>query len=177
MNVLDLIIAVILVLGAIRGFHKGFFHEIAMLVGLVAGVFIAIMVSDKVASIAEELFGWNLQVVKIVAFILIFIIVVMLIRLLGKALTTLFDALMLGFINRLAGVAVGLLKWALLLAIVFNIIAFLDQHHRLLSEKVIEGSMLYGPLNAFLNLFLEFINYENMPEAIAMMQHAGRSLM
>ncbi len=107
MNILDLIIAIILLLGAARGYQKGFFHEIATLAGLVAGVFIAILAANIAGNIAENLFEWNIQLVRVIVFIIVFIIVAALIRLFGAMLTSIFRALLLGFVNRLAGFLIG----------------------------------------------------------------------
>ena len=46
MNVLDIIILVLLVLGLINGFRKGLFVEVASLVALVAGIYGAIHFSN-----------------------------------------------------------------------------------------------------------------------------------
>ncbi|MDR4989234.1 MAG: CvpA family protein, partial [Bacteroidales bacterium] len=101
MNILDIIIAVILIGGAIQGFRKGFFHQIATLAALIAGVFIAILFSNVAGSIISEFVNWNPDVIKVVAFIVLFIIAAGLIRLLGTVLTGLFKAMMLGLLNKL----------------------------------------------------------------------------
>ncbi len=143
MNILDIIIAIVLIGGAIRGFQKGFFHEAATLAALVAGVFIAILFSNIAGSIISELVSWRTDVIKIVVFILLFIIAAGLIKMLGHLLTELFKAMMLGFVNKLAGLALGLIKWLVVLSVLFAIINFFDTNNQLLSEEVLSGSSLY----------------------------------
>ncbi len=164
MNILDLLIAVVLVLGAIRGYHKGFFHEVATLAALVAGVFIAILASSIIAGIAENLFSWNTRVVQIVAFVLVFILVAGLIRLLGSLLTQLFKALMLGFVNKLAGFFVGMLKWALIAAILIMVIDFFDHDGRLIAESLREGSSLYPLLESLYTRIIERMDMAQIQE-------------
>ena len=163
MNILDLIIAVILLFGAIRGFQKGFFHEAATLVALVAGVFIAILFANIAGTIIGELVSWNIQMVKIIAFIIMFIIVVGMIRMLGHLLTKLFKAMMLGFVNKLAGFALGLLKWVILLSILFAVLDFFDEAQKLLSENLLSGSFLYNYLDR-LNILHHI--FDNLPDTI-----------
>lgn len=163
MNILDLIIAVILLFGAIRGFQKGFFYEAATLVALVAGVFIAILFANIAGTIVGELVSWNTRLVKIIVFIVIFIIVVGMIRMLGHLLTKLFKAMMLGFVNKLAGFALGLLKWVILLSIFFAVLDFFDEARKLLSENLLSGSFLYNYLDR-LNILHHIV--DNLPDTI-----------
>jgi membrane protein required for colicin V production len=163
MNLLDLIIAVILLFGAIRGFQRGFFYEAATLVALVAGVFIAILFANIAGTIINELVNWNIQLVKIIAFVIIFVIVVGLIKMLGHLLTKLFKAMLLGFINKLAGFALGLVKWIVLLSILFAVLDFFDEGRKLLSDELLSGSFLYIQLEK-LNI-LHYIS-ENLPDSV-----------
>ncbi|TVR40285.1 MAG: CvpA family protein [Bacteroidia bacterium] len=166
MNILDLIIAVILVLGAIRGYQKGFFYEAATLAGLVAGVFIAILLASIAGNIVESLFEWNTQVIKIVVFILVFLLVVWLIRLLGALLTKLFKALMLGFVNRIAGFALGLIKWAIILAILFMVLEFIDSGQRVIPKEIQANSSLYSILESLYSQIIDRIGFESNVENI-----------
>ncbi len=164
MNILDIIIAVILLLGAIRGYQKGFFHEASTLAGLVAGVFIAILAAKIIGNITENLFDWNIQVVKVVVFVIAFIIVVALVRLFGTLLTKVFNALLLGFINRLAGFGLGILKWGLILAVLFLVIDFFDHGKTLITEEMQAKSLLYPQLEWLYALIMDAIGFNAVPE-------------
>lgn len=166
MHSIDLIIIVILLLGAIRGYQKGFFHEVATLAGLIAGVFIAILASNLVGGMAERLVDWNIQVVKVVTFIIVFVVVAWFIRMLGTLLTNLFKALMLGFINRLAGFAIGILKWALILAVILMVVEFFDPGNRLISEKMSQKSFFFPQLEFLYDHITEAIGFDNFPGSI-----------
>ena len=145
-NLLDIVIIILLLLGAIRGYQKGFFHEVATFLGLVAGVVIAIVSARMVGEATENLFDWNVEIVKAVVFVVMFIIILTIVQLLGSLLTSLFKALMLGFINKLAGFAVGALKWALLLSIFFMIIDFVDALREIITPEMRAGSYLFMQL-------------------------------
>lgn len=145
-NLLDIVIAILLLLGAIRGFQKGFFHEVATFLGLVAGIVIAIVSARMVGEATEQLFDWNVEIVKAVVFVVMFIIILTIVQLLGSLMTSLFKALMLGFINKLAGFAVGALKWALLLSIFFMVIDFVDAIREIITPEMRAGSYLYMQL-------------------------------
>ncbi len=153
MNILDIIIVIILVLGAINGYRKGFFYEVAGLIGLVAGIYLAVLLTDIAGTIAETLTSWNIAAVKITVFIIIFILVVILLRLTGNALTRLFKAIYLNFLNRVAGLFFGILKWAFLLAVLITIVEYLDSSKQVISETLVENSRLYPLLDRFNFLF------------------------
>ena len=77
MNVFDIIIAVILLFAAVRGFMKGLFSEVASLVAIVAGVFCAIHFSYYVEYfLNDSVLKWSHQTNKIVAFAVTFLAVV-----------------------------------------------------------------------------------------------------
>ncbi len=164
MHTVDIVIALILLLGAIRGYQKGFFYEVATLGGLILGVLIAMLASNLVAGMAERLVDWNIRVVKIVTFIIVFIVVAWLIRMLGTLMTRLFKTLMLGFINRLAGFVTGLLKWALILAVLLMVVEFFDHGSRLITEEMRQESFFIPQLEFLYEYITGAIGFDRLPE-------------
>ncbi len=164
MNLLDLIIAIVILLGSIRGYQKGFFHEVATLLGLMAGVYLALLSANVVANILKSMVEWNTGVIKAVVFVVVFIIVVFLVRMLGQLLTNIFKALMLGFINRLAGFFTGMLKWALLSGLAVSLLLFLEWN--IIKPEVLESSWIYPKLEGITETFLSFIQFQTLPQFI-----------
>ncbi len=164
MNLLDIIIGLVLILGAIRGFQKGFFREAATLLGLLGGVFVALIFAGIAGSMAQNLVEWNVRIVQVVAFVIAFVVVVLLLKLLGNLLTDLFKALMLGFVNRLAGFVIGLLKWALILTILFVFIDLFDTGNRIISNEMRHDSYLYSQLEILANMLLNRLDPHALPE-------------
>ena len=166
MHTIDLVLGIALLLGAIRGYQKGFFHEIATLAGLVVGVFLAILGSNIAGRIAENYVDWNIQVVKIIAFIIVFLAVAWFIRVLGVLLTRLFKALMLGFINRIAGFFTGLLKWALILAVSLMVVDFFDVENSLITGRMRDSSFFFPHLEFLYDYITNAIGFEDFPGSI-----------
>ncbi len=120
MNVIDIIIAVILIFAAVRGFMTGLFSAIASLVAIVAGVFCAIHFSYQIEYLLNDsVLKWSHQTNKIVAFAVTFLFVVLAIIFVGKLLTKLADITALGLLNKILGGVFGALKWSLLLSVIF----------------------------------------------------------
>ncbi len=162
MNILDLILAVILFFGAVRGFRRGFFLEIATLAALIAGIFFGLLAMDIAASVLEALISSNILILKIIVFLIIFGLVAAIIHLLGEVFTRLFKVMMLGLINRIAGMLLGTLKWIMLFAVAFVVLDFFNLSEYLLNTKVVSNSFFYSQIEK-LNL-IQFIA-ERMPQS------------
>lgn len=150
MNVLDIIILVLLVLGLINGFRKGLFVEVASLVALVAGIYGAIHFSNYAGDFLMEKVDWNEKTVNITAFAITFIVIVLLIALAGKALTKLADFAALGLLNKLLGAIFGLLKMAVILSVVFIIFDSINKSLPFTDEEDLEESTLYEPVKTLI---------------------------
>ncbi len=87
MNYLDIVLVVLLILSAVNGFVKGFVEELAGLVALILGIWVAIHFSDTVADFMVNRFNWNFEHLSMVAFLITFLIVVILVSILGHMST------------------------------------------------------------------------------------------
>ena len=59
MNIIDIILAVALGFGFIRGFFKGFIVEVATLGALFLGLMGSVRFSGLIADLLNEFFDWN----------------------------------------------------------------------------------------------------------------------
>src|SRR4030065_2652409 len=86
MNWIDFIIIILLVFGLARGFINGFIKELASLLALVVGIWGAIKFSSFTAEKLYDYFDMTGQYVGIIAFMITFIIIVIIIHFLGLLL-------------------------------------------------------------------------------------------
>ena len=148
MTVLDIIILVLLFFGLFNGLRNGLFVEVASLVALIAGVYGAIHFSDFAADFLMGKVDWNEKTVNITAFIITFVVIVLLIALAGKALTKLADFAALGILNKLLGGIFGLLKMSVILSVVLIIFDSLNKTLPFTDKEDLEDSMLYNPIKS-----------------------------
>ena len=164
MNVFDIIIAVILLFAAVRGFMKGFFSEIASLVAIIAGVFCAIHFSYYIEYfLNDSVLKWSHQTNKIVAFAFTFLAVVLFIIFIGKVLTKLADITSLGFLNKILGGLFSVLKSAIILSVIF---IFFDKFNKTIpfvDEKTLDDSILYSSVRTIVPTLFPSIMDENNP--------------
>lgn len=116
MSLLDITIMAILALMGLRGLLRGLIKEVAALTALVLGGWLAYRYHGIAATPLKPLLP--AAAAEVLAFVLLLILVGLAAHLLGNLLTGLVRLALLGWVNRLGGVAVGLLEGSLLLGMV-----------------------------------------------------------
>ncbi len=121
MNVLDLGIIVLLGLVTLRGYYRGLFQEVAVLVGVVGGVVVAAHTYLRLAGLLQP---WitDPQHARWVAFAVVFVAVYWLTRLAAHFIQRLLYHLYLDFFDRLLGGVFALAKGALLIGFVLMLL-------------------------------------------------------
>jgi membrane protein required for colicin V production len=147
MNYVDLFLLLFLLWGAIRGFIKGFIIEVTSLLAFFLGIYGAVKFSGYTAGWLAKHFDMTGQYVPVAAFIITFILIVIIINLMGSLFDKLAKAVTLGFLNRILGVVFGTLKAAFLLSIVILVLNTVDTHANFLPRDEIAGSKVYKPMS------------------------------
>jgi membrane protein required for colicin V production len=145
MEVIDIVIAVILLFGFVKGLMKGLFVEIASLVALIAGIYGAIHFSFYAKDILIQHVEWEPKYISLTAFAITFVIIVVAISLAGKLLTKIASLAALGLINKILGGVFGCLKLALIMSVLLGWFERINVMIPFIGEKEIENSMLYTP--------------------------------
>ena len=145
-NYIDLFLLLPLLWALYKGFRKGLILEIAALVSLIGGIYIAVKFSGFVGDNLAPHLEVSEQWLGIIAFIITFIVVVILVNLMGKLLEKTIQLIALGFVNRLGGAIFSLLKTALIISFILFLFQQLDANFSIISKETKEGSLLYQPL-------------------------------
>ena len=146
MNILDIILLIPIAWFAYRGFTRGFIIELVSLIALVAGIFLAIHFSWFAAEFLADHFSMEGKTLSIVSFILTFLVVVIIVYAVGKLLDGLVNIIFLGFVNKIFGLAFGILKAAVFLSLALMILNTFDEDETLITRDVKENSLLYKPV-------------------------------
>jgi membrane protein required for colicin V production len=165
MNYIDLIIIVLLIIGAARGFTEGFIKEFASLLALILGIWGAIRFSSFVAAKLYDYFDMTGKFVGIIAFLITFIIIVILVHLVGMAVDKFAEAISLGFLNRIFGLFFGLIKNALILSVIFVILNAIEAKHHFLPREAIAHSRFYNPVADFAPAIFPIIGEGNFDKS------------
>jgi membrane protein required for colicin V production len=144
MNYLDIIILCVVALLVIHGVMKGFIISLASLIALVLGIYIAVNFSHYIETLLTDTLHPGHTWLPILSFTITFLIVVILVMLLGKALEKLVDLVGMGILNHIFGGLFGLIKGILLVSVILFIISGFDPKEKIIKPKIKQESMLYG---------------------------------
>lgn len=147
MNWIDAAIIILLILSMVTGFINGFVKEVASLAALILGIWGAIRFSAFTAAKLYDYFDMTGQYVGIIAFLITFGIIVVIIHFIGMLADKIITSISLGFINRIFGIAFGLIKTVLIMSVFFVILNVIDSKRPFLPKDKIENSIFYNPIS------------------------------
>ena len=159
MSLLDAILLLPLVWGLIRGLMKGFILTVGSLVSLLAGIYVAnAYVSESVVLLAQW-FTLPDRYLYLLAYVLIFTVVVLLGLLVSKLMARFFKALSLAWLDKTLGAVLGFLKYALLVSVVVNLVDLVDVHLHLIERDTKAQSVAYMPLKQLAPGLLPYVRF------------------
>lgn len=140
MNVLDIILAVLLVVGAVNGFRKGIISQLCGLAGVLLGVWLGFKFGDRLGV-------WlGVEIGEIASFVIIFIGAVLLATLAGRISAAILRATGLGILNRLGGMALSLVEYVLICSLLLGLFQKVNNATGWVEPKVVEESVLVEPV-------------------------------
>ena len=154
MTIIDIVILVALGVGTVIGFMKGGVRQLASLIGLLVGLFVARALYPRVAEWIAPAIGTSMTVACVIGFFMIWIAIPLLFSVLGSFLTQALNAIHLGCINRWMGAALGAIKYFLVIGMFIQLIQFVDPTNKLISETTQKESVLYTPIYDITSLFI-----------------------
>lgn len=146
MNILDIIILICFVPALVQGLRKGFIAQIISIVSILLGVYLSFEFSTALGAWLGQYIEGSEQILKIVAFALILVGVMVALTLLSRMLEKFVSFIMLGWLNKLLGVLFSFLKCALIVGLVIMAFNSLNNSFNFISEEELAKSALYPPL-------------------------------
>jgi membrane protein required for colicin V production len=143
MGILDIVFIIPIVWLAYIGFKKGLIVELSTLVALILGVFVSLHFSDITAELLTDLFDLKTKYLKLISFILTFILVVIAVNLIGKLIERFINMVSLSFLNKSAGGVFGVLKAVVFLSLIVFFIEKVDKEKVILSTELTQKSIFY----------------------------------
>lgn len=139
MNTVDIILIILFVAGGYFGFRKGLILELisiaAFILAIIGGFKLLHIGMEYVAKVYDG-FGTMLP---FVAFLVLFVLIIILVNTVGKILKKIIDWTPLGFVDNIAGALLGVLKWAFAVTIIIWVISILKID---IAEESIKDSLI-----------------------------------
>jgi membrane protein required for colicin V production len=136
----DIVIGIILLIGAISGYRKGFLMELFFLLALVLGVFLGFRLMGMGVEYLAKEFNADTAVLPYISFAIIFVLVLVLVTLIGKMIKGSMDQTFLGKIDAAAGAVLCIIKHAFGISVIIWLIEVFNVAP---PEAWKEGSVLY----------------------------------
>lgn len=152
MNLLDIIIILIALIGFILGYKDGFIRKVIGLIGFGLGIFFSVKLAGELGKILEKIFGIEFYLSEIIAGIIIFLFIIFLSSVI-KRIVHPFDKVN-NLINQIIGGAVGVIQ----ILYFVSALLFLMNIFNAPSKRIKGSSLLY---NTIYNIIPSTVNYLN----------------
>jgi len=139
---LDIVIVIVVSLGFYVGYSRGLLKTLFDSLSLVIGIVAALKLSPITINLLQGLLKLSPGITFILGVIITFIGVLALVRLLGKKIEHLLEAININFVNKLAGGTLQALFFAYLLSLSFWLLTAIN----VLSPEVRQSSLTYSLL-------------------------------
>lgn len=136
---------------------KGSLKQLAVIVGLIAGLLLARALFGMLAEQLAPVLGTSITVAQILSFILVWVAVPLGCSLIASVLTKALEVINLGWLNRLFGALLGAIKVMLLVGLGIYVLEYIDPKSEMVSKTTKNASLLYSPMKEFADMFLPAI--------------------
>lgn len=137
---IDFLYAVLLVLALVKGYQRGLvvglFSLVAVFIGIAAAMKLSAVVAGYIGSTVKVSNEW----LPFVAFLVVFLGVILLVRLGANAIEKTIEVAMLGWVNRLG----GMLLYVALYTLVFSVLLFYAVQMNFISPETLQRSVTYS---------------------------------
>ncbi len=133
-------------IGAWRGFKKGFVIELFILLAVLVGIYAGIHFSDFMSAFLRENLGLTSKYLPAISFTITFLLVGAMVFFAGKMIEKAIKIVALGTLNKFAGLVFGAIKMIFILSITVVILDAYDQQGDFLSDDLKNESLLFNPI-------------------------------
>jgi membrane protein required for colicin V production len=166
MNIIDIVIVVFLLWGAIKGFIDGFVVQSLTLVALVLGIWAGVVFSDVLATFITQHFSIKGRLLPAFSFAIIFLFILIAMHFVSKLLTHFLGKVMLGTLNRIGGILFGIVKMAFIVSVMIVLLQKLDLMKLVFEPTQIEDSKLYKPVSKIAPAIFPHLHFEEIKNGI-----------
>jgi membrane protein required for colicin V production len=138
--ILDIIFGLVVLASFYNGYSKGILYSVLSLVAIILGIILAMNFSTAASIWLHNSFNIPAVIMPVLSFLLIIIAVVGAVKLVAYVVEKFLKAIMLNFVNKLAG---GLL-WSFIAVLLFSVLVFFVAKAGFLTDNLILSSQSYS---------------------------------
>ncbi len=122
MNWVDVIVLIVLFIGLVKGLTNGFVRGLFGLAALVLGIMLAAGNYERVNELVMSRLPMSAEMQMILSFLIVFVVVLILVSIVGRIISKALKVASLGWLDRLAGGALGLFMSCLFVGVVLLLV-------------------------------------------------------
>jgi membrane protein required for colicin V production len=154
---LDIFFAIPLIWGIVRGLMSGFIRSLSVFVGLILGITLAQTYAADLSPIISEWFTLSARQCLSLAYVVIFIAVMLLVAIVARILDKFLHLILLGWLNKLLGALFGFFKWAIILSFFIMVVEYANSKFEFLSPEKKSESLLYEPIKKVVPTIMPYV--------------------
>src|SRR5687767_9837351 len=136
---IDIILLGLMIMAVVKGLQRGFIVALFSMIAFVVGLVAALKLSTVVAAYLDDSINVSARWLPFLAFGLVFIVVVLLVRLLAALIQSTMELAMLGWINRVAGIFL----YAIMYILIFSVLLFFAVQMHFIDQDTLDNSSTY----------------------------------
>ena len=164
MSYLDVFLSLIIAWGAYNGFSKGLVNELASVLGVISGIFLAKNFYPHLDIKLKSIFESEAGFISILSAMIIFLFSILIFKVIAKLLTKFLKLIALGLLNRIIGAFFGIIKSVLLLCIVIYIFSKINNITSVINDATLNQSFVYSNIEEINEIIIENNYNENGSE-------------
>ena len=137
--IIDIILLGLLIMAVVKGLQRGFIVALFSMIAFIVGLVAALKLSTVVATYLDDSINVSARWLPFLAFGLVFIVVVLLVRLLAAVIQSTMELAMLGWVNRIAGIFL----YAILYILIFSVLLFFAVQMNFFDQDGLDNSSTY----------------------------------
>ena len=146
MNTIDIIYIIATAGALIGGFMTGFLSKVSSIVGIVFGIFNAIVLQESASKMLQDATELSETNATIIAFAALLIVSFIAVKIVVAILAWILDVLHLGIINKLAGALLSGIVTLVIVTAIIDVTSLLAPENRYTGKTVQQGSMFYNKI-------------------------------
>ena len=151
--IIDIIVFALLVLSLFKGIRNGLILALFSFLAFIIGLAAALKLSAIVAAYLGDTTNISKRWLPVLAFIIVFFIVIFLVRLGAKVIEGALRLAMLGWLNKIG----GFIFYVLLYLFIFSILLFYAQELNIIKPETAQGSVTYPYIHPFAPKLMEWL--------------------
>lgn len=133
---IDIVFAILMVMACIKGYQKGLIIAVFSVLAFIIGLAAALKLSAVVAGHLQNNVSVSAKWLPVLSFALVFLVVVLLVRWGAALIQKSFEAVLLGWVNRIGGI----LLFAALYTMILSVFLFYAEKAQFIKPEVIAAS-------------------------------------